>query len=94
MDPMTLMMIMGGVQGGTNLMSSILGNRPSNNQMASSGIQTNSQFKSPFTMPDQYKKPDYTPDPKQSILGSADSLASRLRLPYHPSNYFGQYINF
>ena len=92
MDPMTLMMIMQGVQGGTGLMGSILGKRPPEN--TPSPIQPNAQFKSQFTMPDMYKRQEPQTDPKQSILGSADSLSSKFKLPYRPSNYFGQYINF
>lgn len=93
MDPFTMMLIMGGVGAGTGALTSILGGKPPTGATPTP-IQPNAQFKSPFTMPDMYKKQEPQPDPKQSILGTADSLSSRLKFPYRPSNYFGQYINF
>lgn len=93
MDPITMMLISMGMSAGTGALTSVLGGKqPTGN--TPSPIQPNNQFKSPFTMPDMYKRQEQPIDPKQSILGSADSLSSKFKLPYRPSNYFGQYINF
>lgn len=88
---MTIMMLSSmGMQG----LSSILGNNQKPN-MTSSGIQPNQQFKSPFTMPDVYNRqqqPIQGQDPRNSILGTTDSIAKSLGMRYRPSTYFGQYL--
>lgn len=94
-DPFTTAMIaslVGGMASGG--MSSILGNNQKPN-MTSSGIQPNQQFKSPFTMPDVYNRqqqPIQGQDPRNSILGTTDSIAKSLGMRYRPSTYFGQYL--
>jgi hypothetical protein len=97
MDPITMMLIGSLGMQGTGLLTSLLGGRQPSG-MRSSGIQPNEQFRSPFTMPDVYKRnqeqDQYASDPRRSILGGADSLARMLRVPQMPSKYFGQYINY
>jgi len=97
MDPITMMMIGSLAMQGGGMLSSLLGKSPYQ-QPNNLGNIAPGQMKSPFIMPDMYNNNDeyskYEKDPKQSLLGGVDSLAAKMRLRTHPSNLFGQYINF